>query len=90
MSPHGKLGVHNPAIPEKNDINNKLVAFNEISENIEMDENTHTKTADAMKTNWGGPKFSRKLVAQGDIQNTMKMIVSALLNDTDENQDMIE
>ena len=90
--PHGKLGVHNPAIPEKNDINNKLVAFNEISENIEMDENSHTKTADAMKTNWGGPKFARKLVAQGAYtkHDEDDRFGSLYLNDTDENPDMIE
>ena len=66
--PQGGLSVHN-ALHSKDDISSKILSFNEIAEDLDHSYKTKTKSANAMNTNWGGPKFARKLVADGHFTN---------------------
>jgi hypothetical protein len=49
----------------KEELNKKVTAFNDVLAHIELDDDNIKKTANAMNTNWGGAKFARELVADG-------------------------
>jgi len=66
--PHGGLGVYN-ALHTKDDISAKIQSFNEISEELDHSYNKTKQSANAMKTNWGGPQFARQQVADGVYTN---------------------
>ena len=50
-------------------INTKILAFNNIFEDIRDASKRGQTTANAMDTNWGGVAFSRKQVEQGHFTN---------------------
>ena len=48
-------------------INKKISAFNDVLTHIDLDSDVNKdKTANAMDTNWGGPKYSREQVEEGN------------------------
>lgn len=51
---------------EKKDLDKKVTAFNEVLTHIDLEDDVNKeKTANAMDTNWGGAKFARELVSDG-------------------------
>ena len=62
----GGLGGTSCNADEKKDLDKKVTAFNEVLTHIDLEDDVNKeKTANAMDTNWGGAKFARELVSDG-------------------------